>query len=234
MERRRKLAALLLILILKRRQALSRKRRVRRVRTKPAHKSESSTAAVMKRKSCPYGPTNDYVLSSPIGRLAVKSCPHGLHSLHQMDDEALFTPDLSIEVKLLSQEFEDNGYTYQPVLGCLSWLDAYFKSPCQEQRPLPAICGPTVFPRGSFWASVWRTLSEKIGPGTTVSYGELARLCNNPRASQSVGSAMRNNPLQLLVPCHRVVRHNGTLGHYAGGKRDDVKQWLLNHEGMCY
>uniref|UniRef100_A0A224YTA4 Methylated-DNA--protein-cysteine methyltransferase n=1 Tax=Rhipicephalus zambeziensis TaxID=60191 RepID=A0A224YTA4_9ACAR len=187
-----------------------------------------------KRKSCPYGPTNDYVLSSPIGRLTVKSCPHGLHSLHQMDDEANFSPDLNIEVKLLSQEFEDNGYTYQPVLSCLSWLEAYFKSPRPERRPLPAICGPTVFPRGSFTGSVWQTLSERVGPGTTVSYGELARLCNNPRAAQAVGSAMRNNPLQLLVPCHRVVRHNGAMGHYAGGKRDDVKQWLLNHEGVCY
>uniref|UniRef100_G3MPC3 Methylated-DNA--protein-cysteine methyltransferase n=1 Tax=Amblyomma maculatum TaxID=34609 RepID=G3MPC3_AMBMU len=191
----------------------------------------------MKRKrSCPYGPTNDYVLSSPIGRLAVKSCPHGLHSLHQVDDidDATFSPDPSVEVKLLSQEFEDNGYTYRPVLSCVLWLDAYFKDPCQEPRPLPSICGATVFPRGSFKTSVWQKLSEVVTAGTVVSYGELATLCNNPQASQAVGSAMRYNPLQILVPCHRVIRQDGSLGHYCAGKRDKVKQWLLAHEGIAF
>lgn len=190
----------------------------------------------MKRKrSCPYGPTNDYVLSSPIGLLAVKSCPHGLHSLHQVDDidDTTFSPDLSVEVKLLSQEFEDNGYTYQPVLSCVSWLDVYFKNPCQESKPLPAICGATVFPRGSFTALVWKRLSEEVAAGTVVSYGELAKLCDNPEASQAVGSAMRHNPLQILVPCHRVIRQDGSLGHYSAGKRDKVKHWLLSHEGIA-
>lgn len=190
-------------------------------------------SGAMKRKSCPYGPTNDYVLSSPIGQLAVKSCPHGLHSLHQVEgiDDATFAPDPSVEVKLLSQEFEDNGYTYQPVLTCVSWLDAYFKAPLCSQKPLPAICGPTCFPKGSFMALVWQTLFEEVQAGTTVSYAQLAKLCNNPQACQAVGSAMRRNPLQLLVPCHRVVRQDGTLGHYSGGKRDRVKRWLLSHEG---
>ncbi|KAL3172406.1 hypothetical protein MRX96_043322 [Rhipicephalus microplus] len=162
-----------------------------------------------KRKTCPYGPTNDYVLSSPIGRLAVKSCPHGLHSLHQMDDEAHFSPDLSIEVKLLSQEFEDNGYTYQPVLSCLSWLEAYFKSPRPERRPLPAICGPTVFPRGSFTGAVWQMLSERVGPGTTVSYGELARLCNNPGLPRPLarpcGTTRSNSWCHVIVLCGTTV-----------------------------
>ena len=48
---------------------------------------------------------------------------------------------------------------------------------------------------------------------------------------RAVGSAMKNNPLSLIVPCHRVVKATG-LGLYHGGKRQKVKLWLLNHEGI--
>ncbi|KAG0416445.1 hypothetical protein HPB47_006407 [Ixodes persulcatus] len=197
-------------------------------------------ATMRRHKGCPYGPTNDYLLSSPIGQLLVKSCPHGLHGLNQVEgiNDSTFAPDESAEVKLLSQEFEDNGYTYRPVLSCLSWLDGYFRT----------WAGSLSFPRhpnvtsqarrevrgrhsGSFQGLVWRTLVEAAGPGTTLSYGQLAALCGNPGASRAVGSALRRNPLQLVVPCHRVVRGDGSPGHYSGGSRDRVKHWLLSHEG---
>lgn len=185
-------------------------------------------------KGCPYGPTNDYLLSSPIGKLLIKSCPHGLHELHQVEDvnDSTFAPDEGAEVKLLSQEFEDNGYTYRPVLSCLAWLDGYFRDLGRNpQTPLPPICETTCFPKGSFRGLVLRTLVEAAAPGTTLSYGELANLCGSPKASRAVGSALRCNPLQLVVPCHRVVRCDGSLGHYSGGTRDRVKHWLLIHEG---
>lgn len=47
---------------------------------------------------------------------------------------------------------------------------------------------------------------------------------------RAVGSAMRNNPVGIIVPCHRVVRSSG-LGLYHGGKRQTMKKWLLRHEG---
>lgn len=187
-----------------------------------------------RRKACPYGPTNDYMLSSPIGLLVVKSCPHGLHELHQAEDitDKTFAPNGRTEVKLLSQEFEDNGYTYGPVVSCVSWLGNYFRdSSAVRGQQTPPVCEATCFPKGSFSGTVWRTLLENAEPGTTLTYGQLAKLCGNPKASRAVGSALRRNPLQLVVPCHRVVCSDGSQGHYCGGARNLVKHWLLEHEG---
>ena len=78
---------------------------------------------------------------------------------------------------------------------------------------------------------VWRAL-QSIPPGKTLTYGQLAkRLHSSPRA---IGNACRQNPLPLLVPCHRVVAANG-LGGFAGettGKPLVLKRWLLEHEGV--
>ena len=52
----------------------------------------------------------------------------------------------------------------------------------------------------------------------------------NTGAARAVGAAMKNNPVCLLVPCHRVVRADG-MGKYSGGRCQKVKQWLLKHEG---
>lgn len=64
--------------------------------------------------------------------------------------------------------------------------------------------------------------------GTTVSYGELARMAGSSRAARAVGTAMSTNPIPLVVPCHRVVRGDGSVGEYGG--RPEVKTWLIDHE----
>jgi methylated-DNA-[protein]-cysteine S-methyltransferase len=65
--------------------------------------------------------------------------------------------------------------------------------------------------------------------GEVVSYGEVAALAGRPGAARAVGTTMANNPLPLLVPCHRVIRSGGELGHY--GNDPELKVWLLVHEG---
>lgn len=64
--------------------------------------------------------------------------------------------------------------------------------------------------------------------GTTVSYGELAHMAGSPGAARAVGTAMSTNPIPLVVPCHRVVRSDGSVGEYGGSP--EVKTWLLEHE----
>lgn len=64
--------------------------------------------------------------------------------------------------------------------------------------------------------------------GQTQSYTEVARAAGNPRAVRAVGSACATNPLPIVVPCHRVLRSDGSLGGYAGGL--EVKRILLNLE----
>ena len=62
------------------------------------------------------------------------------------------------------------------------------------------------------------TLAREVGWGETVTYGELADLAGRPRAARAVGSAMRDNPLPFVIPCHRVVAAGGRIGGYGGGR----------------
>ncbi len=63
-----------------------------------------------------------------------------------------------------------------------------------------------------------------------MSYGELAEMAGYPRAARAVGNAMASNPIPIVVPCHRVVRSDGTLGNY--GNDPTWKERLLEHERL--
>jgi AraC family transcriptional regulator of adaptative response/methylated-DNA-[protein]-cysteine methyltransferase len=63
---------------------------------------------------------------------------------------------------------------------------------------------------------VWQALL-KIPPGTLVSYGSLAAALNQPAAARAVGSAVGQNSLAYLIPCHRVIRETGIIGDYRWG-----------------
>jgi methylated-DNA-[protein]-cysteine S-methyltransferase len=71
----------------------------------------------------------------------------------------------------------------------------------------------------------------EIGYGQTRTYGQVAELVGNPRAVRAVGSACATNPLPLVVPCHRVLRADGTPGGYVGGP--GAKRALLNLEAAA-
>lgn len=78
-----------------------------------------------------------------------------------------------------------------------------------------------------FQQRVWKALCE-IPYGETISYGELARRIGQPTASRAVGLANGQNPISIIVPCHRVIGANGSLTGYGGGI--ERKRWLLAHE----
>ncbi len=83
-------------------------------------------------------------------------------------------------------------------------------------------------PEGSgFKRRVWSALSE-IPYGQTRSYAEVAVAIGSPGASRAVGAACASNPLPIVIPCHRVVRSDGSIGGYLGGV--PVKRWLLELE----
>lgn len=75
-----------------------------------------------------------------------------------------------------------------------------------------------------FRAVVLHHLPE-IRYGQTASYAALAQLAGNPKAVRAVGTACANNPLPLIVPCHRIVRSDGSIGNYRGGV--EAKRMLL-------
>jgi methylated-DNA-[protein]-cysteine S-methyltransferase len=78
-----------------------------------------------------------------------------------------------------------------------------------------------------FAQKVYATLLA-VPAAETVSYGGLAELAGHPRAARAVGSAMANNPIPIVVPCHRVIRSDGSYGNY--GHDPAYKVRLLDHE----
>ncbi len=81
---------------------------------------------------------------------------------------------------------------------------------------------------GEYRRTVLETLLREVSWGETVSYGELAAMAGRPAAVRAVGSAMSHNPVAIVVPCHRVLHADGSLGGYGGGLT--LKQALLDLE----
>jgi methylated-DNA-[protein]-cysteine S-methyltransferase len=81
----------------------------------------------------------------------------------------------------------------------------------------------------SFQIKVWNAL-KKIPYGKTKSYGEIAAMIGNPKACRAVGMANHNNPIAIILPCHRVIGHDGSLTGYGGGIK--LKQLLLELEKL--
>ena len=104
-------------------------------------------------------------------------------------------------------------------------LQAYFRNP---HAPFTV---SLILQGTAFQQRVWTAL-QTISPGTVMTYGELAQQLGT--AARPIGGACRNNPIPILVPCHRVVGRQG-LGGYAGevtGNPLGIKRWLLQHEGV--
>jgi methylated-DNA-[protein]-cysteine S-methyltransferase len=78
---------------------------------------------------------------------------------------------------------------------------------------------------------VWQGM-RKIPAGQTFTYGQLATIIGS--SARAVGTACGQNPIPVIVPCHRIIAANGGLGGFMGGKLENplaIKQWLLKHEG---
>jgi methylated-DNA-[protein]-cysteine S-methyltransferase len=107
--------------------------------------------------------------------------------------------------------------------GLATRVRAYFAGDLAAVDAIEVEPGGTAFQR-----CVW-TLLRAVPAGTTVTYGELARRLGRPGASRAVGLANHDNPIPIVIPCHRVVGARGHLTGYAGGL--ERKRWLLEHEG---
>lgn len=103
-------------------------------------------------------------------------------------------------------------------------LDSYFSGTLSEfSVPLRIKGSP-------FRESVWHELT-RIPYGKTVSYQELGQRIAAPHACRAIGSANGHNRIAIMIPCHRVIRADGSTGGYAGGTNH--KKWLLRHEA-CF
>ncbi len=152
---------------------------------------------------------------SPLGRMLIAATSKGICRLTFDDSEAslqrLF-PNASI--------VEDEGGMRQLVEGALTAIE----------RPSAAPDLPVDVAGTAFQEAVWREL-RKIPLGETRSYAEIAAAIGQPKAVRAVGSANGDNHVAVLIPCHRVIRSDGSLGGYAGGL--DRKRRLLDAEGAA-
>ncbi|GFR21034.1 methylated-DNA--protein-cysteine methyltransferase [Trichonephila clavata] len=163
--------------------------------------------------------TSEYNVKFPIGNLKISYCERGIHSIENKTDMTFQQTSLEFSSSALKET--------------ILWLKYYFDSNFEAtQRSVPSICPSVFISKGEFKGHVWRTLMRKAPPGHTVSYGELAMACGSAGASRAVGTAMATNPLLLVVPCHRVVRANRSIGAFSGG--NGIKKWLLTHEGVQF
>ncbi|GAA6099127.1 methylated-DNA--protein-cysteine methyltransferase [Tachysurus ichikawai] len=159
-------------------------------------------------------------LESPVGELLLSGCEKGIHTI-------TITMETEHRSGLISDQAELNPELQQ----CVTWLQSYFRSAQSvSSLPFPALHHP-MLQGDSFTAHVLRILQSRVRVGQTVSYKELSEMAGNPKAVRAVGSVMRRNPVPLIVPCHRVLCSSGQSGRYMAGKGDDIKLWLLSHEG---
>ncbi len=118
--------------------------------------------------------------------------------------------------------FVDGGRARRDDEDVAAALDDYFGGTVDAIDAIRVAADGTTFQH-----RVWDALRQ-IPVGETVSYVDIARELGIPGASRAVGAANASNPIALIVPCHRVVRADGSLGGYGGGL--ERKQWLLTHE----
>jgi AraC family transcriptional regulator of adaptative response/methylated-DNA-[protein]-cysteine methyltransferase len=148
----------------------------------------------------------DYsILSSAIGRVLVAATEHGVCAVKIGDSELGLSRDLK-------GEFPNADIT--PVARPRNeWIKAIAK---HLRGGSPSLDLPIDVQATAFQWKVWRAL-QRIPYGETRSYSEVARSIGKPRAVRAVASACANNPVALVVPCHRVVPASGAAGEYRWG-----------------
>lgn len=104
---------------------------------------------------------------------------------------------------------------------CIKQLNEYFEG-TRRDFSLPLHYSGT-----DYQAKAWEALRE-IPYGETISYGEQASRIGSPKGSRAVAQANHNNPISIVIPCHRVINADGTLGGYASGT--EIKRFLLELE----
>ena len=159
------------------------------------------------------GETIRYVIAdSPLGPLLVAATAKGICRL-TFDEDASALERRFPNARVIP----DDGTITDWVEGALTAIE----------RPAQAPQLPLDVHGTAFQEAVWREL-RKIPLGETRSYADIAAAVGQPQAVRAVGTANGSNPVAVLVPCHRVVRSDGSLGGYAGGL--DRKRKLLQAE----
>ena len=157
-------------------------------------------------------------LSTPLGPMLAIGDEKKLYLLEFVDRRGL---EREIEALRLKTKAPILPGRTAPITSIEKELDDYFKG------RLKAFQTPLYFLGTPFQKTVWDELL-RIPYGETRSYQDQASSLGNPAACRAVANANGKNQLAIIIPCHRIIRHNGELGGYGGNPVR--KKWLLDHE----
>ncbi|MDF7823808.1 methylated-DNA--[protein]-cysteine S-methyltransferase [Pontiellaceae bacterium B12227] len=145
------------------------------------------------------------IAESPFGNCLIAESPRGICHL------SFFQPlEVSSHWKKLESRWP-HAELVKDDMRAHELCSMIFKPDFRAQEPLKAYVKGT-----AFQVKVWRALLE-IPEGKLLSYGQLAARVGNSKASRAVGTAVGQNPIGFLIPCHRVIRETGAVGGYAWG-----------------
>ena len=147
------------------------------------------------------------IIESPVGTLKLMATDKALVAIKFVKNEAA-GKNKSTENSILAKAADQ--------------LAEYFSGK-RKSFDLPLLADGTTFER-----KVWDTLNG-VGYGTTVTYSKIAKKLGDINKVRAVGKANGQNPIPIIIPCHRVIGANNKLTGYAGGI--ERKRWLLQHEG---
>jgi methylated-DNA-[protein]-cysteine S-methyltransferase len=156
---------------------------------------------------------------SPLGPIWLAVGPHGLLAIEYAGSEADFQATLA---KLSQSEPQRSD---AKVAAAKTQVLAYLSGKSNRFSLDIDLSGLTAFQR--------RVLEEtrKVPRGQVATYAQIAKRLGKPKAARAVGQALRRNPVPIVVPCHRVIASDGSLGGYGGEMRSRHKLQLLHLEG---
>jgi len=146
-------------------------------------------------------------LSSPVGIYKIVSNAHAIVSIHFLGNTIQGSYDsTSNEILQLA----------------IQQIEEYFQG-TRKEFTIPFELSGT-----SLLQKVYQTLAQ-VPYGSTIKYGDLAKKAGIDKGGRFAGNAMARNPLPIVIPCHRVIRGDGSIGNYSSGG-ENVKRWLINWE----
>ncbi len=153
---------------------------------------------------------------TPVGTLGLAEAGRGLARLSFVKSEDDF-------VSRLLLDFAGRPVLEGPLDAPRRALDRYFSGKHFEFGVTFDLSELSPFDRKVLEATA------RIPAGRVKTYTDVAKAAGNALASRAAGNALHKNPVAIVVPCHRVLRSDGSLGGYGGGL--SIKEWLLKHEG---
>lgn len=159
----------------------------------------------MKDDARPTGPIRFAVGHSSIGKILVAGSERGINAILLGDHEEDLINDLRRRFPKAQLACDDAGLEH--------WLKRVISF---VEAPVNGVGLPLDVQGSAFEERVWNALL-RVPAGSTASYGDIARRIGMPKAARAVARACAANPVAVAIPCHRVVRNDGSLGGYRWG-----------------